>query len=85
MLYRNKSCPLNDLQVLQQGRKHAITIKKTKTKGWGAVETSASILISFLTPVSSGVFAKETIPAGSYIGVYTGELLTEGFAGKRAR
>lgn len=33
----------------------------------------------------TGVFAKETIPAGSYIGVYTGELLTEGFAVKRAR
>ncbi|KAG9080433.1 hypothetical protein FRC06_006590, partial [Ceratobasidium sp. 370] len=31
-----------------------------------------------------GVFAGEHIPAGAYLGVYTGELLTEGFASKRA-
>ncbi|KAF8597511.1 SET domain-containing protein [Ceratobasidium sp. AG-I] len=62
------SCDLEcQNKVLQQGRKHAITIKKTKAKGWGMIQTI------------------ETIPAGSYIGVYTGELLTEGFAGKRAR
>ncbi|KAG8746630.1 hypothetical protein FRC10_004233 [Ceratobasidium sp. 414] len=32
-----------------------------------------------------GVFAGEYIPPGAYLGVYTGELLTEGFASKRAR
>ncbi|KAG9093778.1 hypothetical protein FS749_013757 [Ceratobasidium sp. UAMH 11750] len=32
-----------------------------------------------------GVFAGEHIPAGAYLGVYTGELLTEGFADKRAQ
>ncbi|CAE6346327.1 unnamed protein product, partial [Rhizoctonia solani] len=31
-----------------------------------------------------GVFAKESIPAGRFIGIYTGELLTEGMASKRA-
>ncbi|CAE6496030.1 unnamed protein product [Rhizoctonia solani] len=31
-----------------------------------------------------GVFAKENIPAGMFIGIYTGELLTEGMASKRA-
>ncbi|CAE6444876.1 unnamed protein product [Rhizoctonia solani] len=31
-----------------------------------------------------GVFAKEFIPAGMFIGIYTGELLTEGMASKRA-
>ncbi|KAG8733822.1 hypothetical protein FRC12_018743 [Ceratobasidium sp. 428] len=32
-----------------------------------------------------GVFAGEFIPAGSYIGIYTGEILTEGITDKRAR
>ncbi|CAE7190481.1 unnamed protein product, partial [Rhizoctonia solani] len=31
-----------------------------------------------------GVFAKENIPAGRFIGIYTGELLSEGMASKRA-
>lgn len=35
-------------------------------------------------PLALGVFAKETIPAGAFIGVYTGELLTEGIVGKRS-
>ncbi|CUA67552.1 hypothetical protein RSOLAG22IIIB_13437 [Rhizoctonia solani] len=60
------SCELEcSNKVLQQGRKHDITIRKTKGKGWG-------------------VFAKEFIPAGRFIGIYTGELLTEGMASKRA-
>ncbi|KAG9120594.1 hypothetical protein FRC07_003848 [Ceratobasidium sp. 392] len=52
-------------KVWQQGRKHRVTIRKTKAKGWG-------------------VFAGEHIPSGSYIGIYTGELLTEGIASKRS-
>ncbi|QRV79725.1 SET domain protein [Ceratobasidium sp. AG-Ba] len=53
-------------KVWQQGRKHAVSIRKTPAKGWG-------------------VFAKEHIPPGSYLGVYTGELLTEGMAYKRSQ
>ncbi|KAF8750918.1 SET protein [Rhizoctonia solani] len=63
------SCDLEcSNKVLQQGRKYDISIRKTKGKGWGG----------------HCVFAKENIPAGRFIGIYTGELLTEGMASKRA-
>ncbi|ELU40936.1 SET domain-containing protein [Rhizoctonia solani AG-1 IA] len=51
------------------------------------LECSNKVGILFLRNrvcVSGGVFAKENIPAGRFIGIYTGELLTEGMASKRA-
>lgn len=34
-------CPADMIQVLQQGRKYAISIKKTRTKGWGGCTFSS--------------------------------------------
>ncbi|KAG8813896.1 hypothetical protein FRC17_001398 [Serendipita sp. 399] len=45
-------------RVVQNGRKHAIDIRKTVNRGWG-------------------VFAAESIPRGTYIGIYAGELLLD--------
>ncbi|KAJ4474069.1 hypothetical protein C8J55DRAFT_562708 [Lentinula edodes] len=46
----------NSQQVVSQGRKCKVMLKKTEKKGWG-------------------VFACERIPKGTFIGIYSGELL----------
>jgi SET domain-containing protein len=71
------------MQVLQQGRKYEISIKKTKSKGWGRYMKVPAIWAP-LMQLRLGVFARENIPPGRFIGVYTGELLTEGIVGKRS-
>jgi histone-lysine N-methyltransferase SUV39H len=61
-------------QVAQRGRQYAIDIRKTVNRGWGKIfdanRTAGAHLVL-------GVFAAEFIPKGTFLGIYSGELLLD--------
>ena len=72
---------------MQFGRKCHVNIVKTKNKGWGKVKLMSceitSIYIDRYFFYTSGVFAGKRIPMGTFIGVYSGEIIMEEEAEKR--
>lgn len=71
------------LQVVQHGRKCAVQIGKTKNKGWGRILFSLPMLCLLC---SVGVFAgSKKIYDGAFLGIYSGELLTEEVAEERGK
>jgi [histone H3]-lysine9 N-trimethyltransferase SUV39H len=68
-------------QVAQRGRQHAIDIRKTVNRGWGKNFDVNSVPGTHLV---LGVFAAEFIPKGTFLGIYSGELLLEKEAEIRA-
>ena len=73
-------------QVVQHGRKCVVNIVKTAEKGWGMHPVVKIALNSCLTlpSICSGVFAgPKKIPAGTFVGIYSGELLCESVSHER--
>jgi histone-lysine N-methyltransferase SUV39H len=68
-------------QVAQRGRQHAIDIRKTENRGWGKFFDVNSMPDTHLV---LGVFAAEFIPKGTFLGIYSGELLLDVEAEVRA-
>ncbi|KAG6918784.1 hypothetical protein DXG01_011535 [Tephrocybe rancida] len=65
-------------RVVQHGRKCAVRIQKTQEKGWGLYQFVKLYTIVIDSICASGVFAgPKKILAGSFIGIYAGELLTD--------
>jgi [histone H3]-lysine9 N-trimethyltransferase SUV39H len=74
------------VQVVQHGRKCIVNIVKTKDKGWGMPRVLEIVANSLLTLSFTclGVFAgPKRIPAGTFVGIYAGELLTEAVGQER--
>jgi histone-lysine N-methyltransferase SUV39H len=67
-------------QVVQNGRKVQVNIVKTEEKGWGKKESPSSISLLIL---GIGVFAGQSMEAGTFLGIYSGELITEAIGESR--
>ena len=63
------------IQVVQNGRKVQVNIVKTEKKGWGKPRSSSHSSVILISDV--GVFAGEKMEAGTFLGIYSGELITE--------
>jgi histone-lysine N-methyltransferase SUV39H len=71
-------------QVVQLGRKVKVNLVKTEKKGWGtSLEFRPGFRLS--NESHSGVFAGQRILKGTFIGVYSGELITDSAAEIRGR
>ena len=66
---------LKYIQVVQNGRKVKVNIVKTEEKGWGKQRSHSSR--ADLLILHTGVFAGERMEAGTFLGMYSGELVTE--------
>jgi histone-lysine N-methyltransferase SUV39H len=73
--------------VVQHGRTVAVSICKTKDKGWGKQNILGRCLRLLLNLLfSEGVFAgSRKIPSGTFVGIYAGELLTDEVGEERGK
>lgn len=71
--------------MVQQGRQSVIGIVKTEKKGWGKDLLRQSEMPKSADSSCAGVFncGEKSIPRGSYIGIYAGELISEAEAQRR--
>lgn len=73
-------------QVVQHGRKVPLNIVKAGGSTFSHVVRSRSLVVSQTPRKGWGVFAdSKPIPAGTYIGTYAGELLTNEEGEERGR
>ena len=73
-------CELDSVQVVQNGRKVQVNIVKTEKKGWGKSSFSSS---NSFSSKNAGVFSGEKMEAGTFLGIYSGELITEAIGESR--
>jgi [histone H3]-lysine9 N-trimethyltransferase SUV39H len=72
--------------VVQHGRTVAISISKTKDKGWGKRNVSVAWVFLSSFNILKGVFAgPRKIYNGTFIGIYAGELLTDEVGEERGK